>query len=91
VGNAYLGDVPIGSKEYHLLVRLAAEQDRFVAYSDLKHYVLRQSGSTDTADEASFCQSLKSRIKKKWIAKIDLLLATTNKSEGYRLRARTEL
>jgi hypothetical protein len=48
--------------------------------------VLRRAGSTDTTEEATFCQGLKSRIKKKWVPRIDELIATTNKGDGYRLR-----
>jgi hypothetical protein len=90
-GDVFLGDVPVGAKEYHLLACLWQQMDRFVPYSDLKHYVLRQSGSTDSTEEATFCQGLKSRIKKKWVPKIDLLVATTNKGDGYRLRGFVEV
>jgi hypothetical protein len=65
---------------------LAADPDQFVSYHDLKRDVLSHSGSTDTTDEATFCQKLKSRIKAKWVPRIDDLLATTNKGDGYRLR-----
>ena len=70
---------------------LAADLDHFVPYADLKAAVLRQSGSRDTTDEATFCQGLKSRIKKKWLPKIDVIVATTNKADGYRLRGYAEL
>lgn len=91
VGDARLGEIPVGSKEYFFLDRLAGDLDRFVPYGDLKLFVLRQSGSIDATEEATFCQGLKSRIKKKWVPKIDLLLATTNKADGYRLRSYAEL
>ena len=60
--------------------------NEYVAYADIKHYVLQHSGGTDTTEEATFCQRLKSRIKKKSVPKIDVLVATTNKGDGYRLR-----
>jgi hypothetical protein len=91
VGDAILGEVPVASKEYFLLRRLAEDIDHYVPYSDLKAYVLRQSGSRDATEEATFCHGLKSRIKKKWMPRIDRVLATTNKAEGYRLRGYAEL
>ena len=57
-----------------------------MAYAELKHFVLREAGSTEQADEATFCQRLKSRIKKLWIPEIDTLVVTSNKGDGYRLR-----
>jgi hypothetical protein len=57
-----------------------------VPYADLKHEVLRRSGSADTTEEATFCQKLKSRLKK-GLPAIDRLVVTTNKGDGYRLRA----
>jgi hypothetical protein len=89
-GDMWLGEVPAGSKEYHLLACLAQQLDRFVPYADLKHAVLRAAGSTDTTEEATFCQKLKGRIKKE-VPRIDALIATTNKGDGYRLRAYVEL
>lgn len=86
VGDERQGDVPRGSKEFAFLDCLAQNLDHFVAYEDLKHAVQRQSGSVDSTEEATFCQNLKSRIKKKWIPAIDRLLVTTNKGDGYRLR-----
>ena len=91
VGDAWLGDVPPGSKEYYFLRCLAGQLDRFVPYADIKREVLGQTGSTDETEEATFCQGLKSRIKKKWVPAIDLLVATTNKGDGYRLRGYAEL
>jgi hypothetical protein len=85
VGEVRLGDVPVGSKEFFLLAFLSANIDLYVSYADIKHYVLQRSGSRDTTEEATFCQRLKSRIKKR-MPQIDLLLATTNKGDGYRLR-----
>lgn len=86
VGDACLGEVPVGSAEFFLLSRLAADLDHFVPYADLKRSVLRQSGGRDATGEATFCQKLKNRIKAKHIAGIDRLLVTTNKGDGYRLR-----
>jgi hypothetical protein len=91
VGSDCVGEVPPGSKEFHFLRCLGEQLDRFVPYSDLKHFVLRQSASRDTTEEATFCQGLKSRIKKRWVPRIDLLLATTNKADGYRLRRYVEM
>jgi hypothetical protein len=91
VGDMIFGELPIGSKEYFLLRRLAEDIDHYVPYSDLKDYVLRQSSSHDATEEATFCHGLKSRIKKKWMPRIHLVLATTNKADGYRLRGYVEL
>lgn len=85
-GQTWLGEVPYGSKEYFFLRCLASYADRFVPYADVKREILLRSGSRDETDEATFCQNLKSRIKKKWIPEIDRLLVTTNKADGYRLR-----
>jgi hypothetical protein len=90
IGDRCLGEVPLHSKEYFFLDCLAESIDRFVAYADLKRFVLRRSGSLDSRDEATFCHRLKSRIKKQWIPEIDRLLATTNKGDGYRLRGWVE-
>jgi hypothetical protein len=90
-GEVLAGEVPAGSKECHLLTCLAEHLDRYVAYADLKYEVLRRSGSRDTTDEATFCQKLKGRIKKRWVPRIDRLIATTNKGDGYRLRGRVDL
>jgi hypothetical protein len=87
LGDRYLGEVPHGCKEFYLLCRLAADLDQFVSYHDLKRDVLSHSGSSDTTDEATFCQKLKSRIKAKWVPRIDELIVTTNKADGYRLRS----
>jgi hypothetical protein len=86
-GDTRLGEVPAGSREYHLLACLAEHLDRYVPYADAKREVLRRAGGTDGADEATFCHGLKRRIKRKWVPDIDRLLATTNKADGYRLRA----
>jgi hypothetical protein len=85
-GDERLGEVPVGGREYHFLVCLAARLDHFVAYADIKRDVLRATGSTDATEEATFCQGLKSRIKKKYVPGIDRVVATTNKADGYRLR-----
>lgn len=90
VGDRLLGEVPVGSKEFFFLRCLASQLDAFVPYADLKRKVLRQSGSRDTTEEATFCHRLKNRIKKRWIAQIDQLLSTTNKGDGYRLRTQAQ-
>jgi hypothetical protein len=90
VGDTWLGEVPVGSKEFHFLDGLARHLDAFVPYADLKHFVLREAGSRDETEEATFCQNLKSRLKKKYVPAIDRLLATTNKGDGYRLRGYAE-
>jgi hypothetical protein len=92
VGDAWIGELPVGSREYFFLAFLSENKDRFVPYADIKHYVLEKSGSRDTTEEATFCQKLKSRIKaKRWIPQIDALIATTRKADGYRLRGYVEL
>lgn len=91
VGDALLGEVPVGSKEHAFLACLAGQLDHFVPYADLKRAVLRQNGSADATEEATFCQTLKSRIKRKWIPQIDWLVVTTNKGDGYRLRGALEV
>lgn len=85
-GGDLLGEVPLGTREYHLLACLAAHPEAYVGYADLKRAVLLRSGSTDQTDEANFCQRLKSRIKKRWVPAIDRLIATSGKGDGYRLR-----
>ena len=85
-GAEWLGEVPPGTKEFFFLARLAAELDQFVPYADLKHHVLRAAGSTDETEEATFCQKLKNRVKRRYIPGIDRLLVTTNKGDGYRMR-----
>lgn len=86
VGDQCVGEVPPGTKEFYFLSRLAAELDHFVPYADLKRYVLRQAGSSDGTEEATFCQKLKSRVKRKYVPRVDRLLVTTSKGDGYRLR-----
>lgn len=90
IGETLLGEVPVWSKEYFFLERLAAELDHFVPYADLKRHVLRQAGGHDGTEEATFCQKLKNRIKARFIPRIDDLLVTTNKGDGYRLRGHGE-
>lgn len=89
-GNRRLGEVPLNSREFFFLDCLARDIDGFVGYADLKRYVLRRSGGKDSRDEATFCQRLKSRIKKRFIPQIDLVMATTNKADGYRMRGQVE-
>lgn len=88
-GDDWLGEVPHSGKEYHFLRCLAGHLDAFVPYADLKDEVLRATGSRDETDEATFCQKLKSRLKRR-VPGIDRLLATTNKGDGYRLRGQGE-
>jgi hypothetical protein len=90
-GDRFLGEVPVGCKEYYLLSCLAQQLDRYVPYADLKSYVLRQTGSRDTTDEATFCQKLKGRIKQRWVPEIDRLIAASGKGEGYRLRGQVKV
>ncbi len=85
-GGKLLGEVPAGSKEHAFLAGLAGRLDQFVPYAELKRVVLSYTGSSDETEEATFCQGLKSRIKKKWIPEIDRLVVTTNKGDGYRMR-----
>jgi hypothetical protein len=86
-GDVWLGEAPLGSKEYFFLDYLARNLDCYVSYADLKHYVQERTGSEETTEEATFCQKLKRRIKVRgMVPKIDSLLATTNKGDGYRLR-----
>ena len=59
-------------------------------YRDLKRAVLARTGGRSETDEATFCQKLKSRIKEKYVHGIDRLVVTTNKGDGYRLRAETD-
>ena len=91
VGESWLGEAPLGSKEFAFLACLARELDHFVSYADLKRTVLRETSSSDETEEATFCQGLKSRIKRKWVPEIDRLIVTTNKGDGYRLRAYARL
>jgi hypothetical protein len=79
-GDVWLGEVPVGSREFYFLVFLAHHLDAYVAYADIKHFVLQTSGSTDMTEEATFCQRLKSRTKKS-VPTIDRLIATTNKGD----------
>lgn len=89
-GETWLGEVPVGTKEYHFVARLAADLDHFVPYADLKRDVLRLAGSRDETEEVTFCQKLKSRVKARYVPRIDGLIVTTNKADGYRLRAEGE-
>lgn len=86
-GDQWLGEVPFGSKEFYFLDCLAQHIDHFVPYADIKHHVLQHTGSKDSTEEATLCQQLKNRIKRKgWIPEIDRLMVTTRKGDGYRLR-----
>jgi hypothetical protein len=90
-GDRFLGEVPVGCKEFYLLSCLAQQLDRYVPYADLKSYVLRETGSRDSTDEATFCQKLKGRIKQRWVPEIDWLIAASGKGEGYRLRGQVKV
>ena len=84
----FLGRVPPGTREHALLVCLAAQPGRPVAYSDLKRFVCVLSRSTDTTEEATFCYKLRSRIKRvHGVEAIDRLIETDRAVGGYRLRA----
>jgi len=73
-----------------LLACLAEQIDQFVPYRDLKREVLARTGGGGGAEEATFCQKLKSRIKVEFVPGIDRLIVTSNKGDGYRLRAEGE-
>jgi hypothetical protein len=88
VGGAWCGEVSPGTREHAFLACLARHQARFVPYADIKREVLRASGGRDSQDEASFCHRLKSRIKRKYVPTIDVLLKTSNRSDGYLLLSR---
>lgn len=90
MGATLAGEVPVGSREWALLDCLAGQLDQFVPYRDLKREVLRRTGGSGGAEEATFCQKLKSRIKERFVPGIDRLIVTTNKADGYRLRAEGE-
>jgi hypothetical protein len=81
-----LGEVPRHSREFFFLACLAGQLDAFVSYSDIKRYVQQHAESSETTEEATFCQRLKHRTKR-WVPTIDELLVTTNKGDGYRLRS----
>jgi hypothetical protein len=87
VGGNRVGEVPLWGREYFFLACLADHLDGYVPYADLKRDVLSRTGGNGGADEATFCQKLKSRIKEKYVPSIDRLLVTSNKADGYRLRA----
>ncbi len=89
-GDDRLGEVPVGGREYHFLACLAARLDRFVPYRDIKREVLARSDAADATEEATFCQGLKSRIKRKYVPRIDRLVVANNKADGYRLRGYAE-
>jgi hypothetical protein len=87
VGGNRAGEVPLWSREYYLLACLAEQLDRYVPYADLKREVLRHSGGAGGPEDATFCQKLKSRIKERYVPGIDRLVVTSNKADGYRMRA----
>lgn len=86
VGSEWVGEVPVGTKEWGLLAALAEQPDQYVPYLALKREVLRRTGSRDEADAATFCQGLKSRAKRRWLPGIDRLVVSTGKGDGFRLR-----
>ena len=53
--------------------------------------VTTSSGGSPGNVASSGARLYTSRIKKKWVPTIDLLVTTTNKADGYRLRAYAEL
>ena len=84
-GDRVLGHVPPGGKECHFLDCLWRHAGAVVPYADIRHHVMQQSGSRDAvADEATYCQKLKSAVKKR-ITNIDDVIAATNKGHGYQL------
>ncbi|HYH68345.1 MAG TPA: hypothetical protein VD866_26870 [Urbifossiella sp.] len=91
VGGMIAGEVPVGSREALFLECLAGQLDRYVPYADLKREVLKRARGSAETEEATFCQKLKSRIKRKYVPGIDRLIVTSNKADGYRLRAVAEL
>ena len=90
VAGVWQGEVPVASREHAFLACLARRQGQYVAYIDIKREVRRCAGGRDSRDDASFCHRLKSRIKKKYIPHIDLLLSTSNRADGYLLLTRRE-
>jgi hypothetical protein len=86
-GDRPLGEVPVLSREYFFLLCLAWQPDRTVTYTTIREFVLARTGGADTRDEATFCQQLKSRVKRKYIPEIDQVVRTSIKEYGYRLRA----
>ena len=91
-GDLFLGRVPPGTREHALLVGLAAQPGRPVAYSDLKRFVCRMSRSSDSTEEAVFCQKLKSRIKRMHgVAAIDRLIRADRAVGGYVLSRELDL
>lgn len=87
VGDVCVGEVPLWSREFFFLACLHDHLDHYVPYADLKREILRSTGGGGDIDEATLCQKLKSRIKSKYIPGIDRLIVTSNKGDGYRLRA----
>jgi hypothetical protein len=91
VGATLVGEVPLGSREWAFLDCLFVQRDQFVPYRDLKRAVLQCTGGSGDVEDATFCQKLKSRIKQRYVPGIDRLVVTTNKGDGYRLRAEGEM
>jgi hypothetical protein len=91
-GDSLLGRIPRGTREFHLVSCLAAHLGVAVPYSDLKRFVCRASRSEDTTEEATFCQKLKSRIKRMHgVQAIDALITTDRAIGGYLLRTELDL
>ncbi len=85
IGDRVQGHVPPGGKECYFLECLWQHAGAVVPYADIRHHVLRKSGSRDAAaDEATYCQKLKSAVKKR-IPNIDDVIAATNKGHGYQM------
>jgi hypothetical protein len=91
-GDVPIGRIPPGTREYHLVAYLADFPGEVITYSDLKRYVCAKTGSSDEADEATYCQKLKSRIKlEHGVGRIDLLIRSDRRGGGYLLCREVEL
>jgi hypothetical protein len=91
-GDVPLGQIPRGTREFHLVSCLAAHAGTAIPYSDLKRFVCKMSHSSDSTEEATFCQKLKSRIKRMHgVAAIDDLITTDRATGGYVLKAALDL
>jgi len=86
LGDALLGRIAAGTREFAFLERLSDAQGEVIAYGELKRAVCRATGSIDSRDEATFCHRLKSRLKKNHgITAIDRLIEADRAQGGYRL------
>ena len=83
-GGDFLGRIPPDTREFYLLAFLADRPGETVPYSDLKRYVCQMAGSQDETDEATFCQKMKSRIKRDHgVEGIDGVVRTDRRGGGY--------